>query len=1267
MKLAPAITLVRIIAGAVILAAAGVPAGIGIYSAVSGPSFQALPLATAPTENRVTIYGPVNYSRGPGVATEQVAQFILPADVIGPYLLTLRNGSANGAPAPRVSSAEVRINGAIVVSQSNLSQQTAIIVREIDLQPGNTIGVTVFGAVGGQIDIVIEGFRPPPPTPTPTVPPTATPTPVPGETPTATPTTAPTATNTPAPTPTPTSTSVPTATPTATALPTATPTATPTTPPAPTPTPTPLPTATPTTAPTATQTPLPTATSTPAPIPPVVLVSPDDGAVFLDTTPTFTWTAVTIPAGVSYEVQVDDTSNFDNPGNFFHVTVQAPQATVPDAQPLGNGQYFWRVRGVLNGNIGPFSAVRTFTVGEVSTPVPTATATTPPPPPPTATPTSTQVPPTATPVVVPPVVLISPDDAATFEDTTPAFSWNAVGGIPGITYEVQVDSTDNFDDPENFFRVEVLTTGATVPDAGALAVGQYFWRVRAFVGTNFGPFSAVRSFTIEEPPTPTPAPIGVPNLLTPADAAQLSDSTPTFTWSAVPGTGIRYDIQVDDTNDFDDPINFFFANTDITQATIPVPQALDPGDYFWRVRAVRNGENGDFSAIRSFTVLVTGPTPTPSPLPVVTITSPANFSFGRLSPITVSGTVTRATEVEEIKVNGVLATRNGTLWSAVIPLVEGVNVVEAVAETFDEETSSDTINVSLDTTAPRLAITNRDGQITTATLITIFGNVHDAVVGSVDSTNVAVLVNTVPADVSNRTFTALDIPLALGLNTITAFGTDAAGNTGMATVNITRVADLAEELVLVSGDSQAAAVDSELPEPLVVKLLKQDDTPIAGREVVFRVVEGDGSVNTEALPDGERAISVLTDDEGMAQVDFMIGSRAGSGLHKVRATSLKVINEIVFSASGAANPPDKVAIASGNNQIGQVNKVLPLPLVAVATDEQDNPVEGAALTFKVIKGTGKFSNGLDEIEVLTDSDGRAPVTFRLGGKAGFDAHKVTVTFEGQVTGSPATFAATGLAISNIEDTAITGLVLDNSNIPIQGATLSVAHFSASTTSDTEGKFTLKFPANEVPIGFHHLVVTGTTAPGGSYPNLMFELEIIKGANNVLSAPIYLVPLNIADAKLVGGDQAVTFTLDDVPGFSLTVLPHSTTFEYTDKPDETMGFVHVTKVHADKVPMVPPDGMQWRFVITIQPPSVRFNPPAPFTLPNIEGLPPGAKTELFSFDHDLASFVSVGTGTVSEDGSVITSDPGFGVVKGGWHGGGDPPPPGAGGGGPGPPY
>ena len=123
-----------------------------------------------------------------------------------------------------------------------------------------------------------------------------------------------------------------------------------------------------------------------------------------------------------------------------------------------------------------------------------------------------------------------------------------------------------------------------------------------------------------------------------------------------------------------------------------------------------------------------------------------------------------------------------------------------------------------------------------------------------------------------------------------------------------------------------------------------------------------------------------------------------------------------------------------------------------------------------------------------------------------------------------------------------------------------------------------------------------------------------------------------------------------PGFSLTFAPGQVTFPGNTKT----GCVSVTVVHPDKVPMSPGFGQQPRFIVTIQPTGAVFNPPAPITLPNIDGLAPNAITEMYSFDHDIGSFVAIGTGQVSSDGTVIRVQcGGVGVVKAGWHCGGDP--------------
>jgi len=45
--------------------------------------------------------------------------------------------------------------------------------------------------------------------------------------------------------------------------------------------------------------------------------------------------------------------------------------------------------------------------------------------------------------------------------------------------------------------------------------------------------------------------------------------------------------------------------------------------------------------------------------------------------------------------------------------------------------------------------------------------------------------------------------------------------------------------------------------------------------------------------------------------------------------------------------------------------------------------------------------------------------------------------------------------------------------------------------------------------------------------------------------------------------------------------------------------------------------------------------------------------MYSFDHDLEEFVAIGLGTVTEDGSVVATNSGVGVIKAGWHCGSQP--------------
>jgi len=160
---------------------------------------------------------------------------------------------------------------------------------------------------------------------------------------------------------------------------------------------------------------------------------------------------------------------------------------------------------------------------------------------------------------------------------------------------------------------------------------------------------------------------------------------------------------------------------------------------------------------------------------------------------------------------------------------------------------------------------------------------------------------------------------------------------------------------------------------------------------------------------------------------------------------------------------------------------------------------------------------------------------------------------------------------------------------------------------------------------------------------------VAGQENSVGLPIYLPELLSNSRLCVGPTTGGTLTIPQAPGFALTIAPGSATFPGGSRS----GCVSVSPVNIDKVPMVPGFGQQPRFIVTIQPVGTHFNPPAAIQIPNVDGLAPRAVTEMYSYDHDLASFVAIGTGTVSDDGSVIRSDPGVGVLKAGWHCGGNP--------------
>jgi uncharacterized membrane protein len=98
-----------------------------------------------------------------------------------------------------------------------------------------------------------------------------------------------------------------------------------------------------------------------------------------------------------------------------------------------------------------------------------------------------------------------------------------------------------------------------------------------------------------------------PTLIAPSNGFSENDNTPTFEWSSVnnPG-GVTYQIQIDDNVDFISPVYFAVDLTENNHA-LPGENALVPGTYFWRVRAVDNLGNAlNWSSIWTLFIIAGG-------------------------------------------------------------------------------------------------------------------------------------------------------------------------------------------------------------------------------------------------------------------------------------------------------------------------------------------------------------------------------------------------------------------------------------------------------------------------------------------------------------------------------------------------------------------------------------------------------------------------------------------------------------------------------------
>jgi len=161
-------------------------------------------------------------------------------------------------------------------------------------------------------------------------------------------------------------------------------------------------------------------------------VSPADETRTEDKTPTFDWTDVTDPSGVTYTLEIT--------GVLTERRLTSSTCTLTSGEALADGTYSWRVRAVDgSGNASAWSEVWTFTV-------------------------------------VTRLMLISPADGTKTNDVTPTFEWSSV--IGPVSYELEYARDNEFATGE--VTKSGLTENSYTPlENEVLADDTWYWRVRS--------------------------------------------------------------------------------------------------------------------------------------------------------------------------------------------------------------------------------------------------------------------------------------------------------------------------------------------------------------------------------------------------------------------------------------------------------------------------------------------------------------------------------------------------------------------------------------------------------------------------------------------------------------------------------------------------------------------------------------------------------------------------------------------------------------------
>lgn len=169
------------------------------------------------------------------------------------------------------------------------------------------------------------------------------------------------------------------------------------------------------------------------------------------------------------------------------------------------------------------------------------------------------------------------------------------------------------------------------------------------------------------------------------------------------------------------------------------------------------------------------------------------------------------------------------------------------------------------------------------------------------------------------------------------------------------------KITRVSGDSQSVAAGTSLANPMVVKVVAANGSPLQGQTVTWSLATGASGT----LPSS----TSITDAGGQASLSFTAGSVAGKAEISATVGSLA---GIVFTQQVVAASAALLAKFAGDGTAALAGAGV--QVVVKVTDSFGNAVSGITVSW----AAGSSGGTLNEATSTSDAAGLARVTLRLG-------------------------------------------------------------------------------------------------------------------------------------------------------------------------------------------------------------------------------------------------------------------------------------------------